>query len=289
MNRAFTLIELLVVITIIVVLLALLMPAMDRAIYQTELVVCATRQRAVSTSIIAYAFDHRRFYPYRGRVNELGDGAGAYVTPMNLVTQLFNYDLRPPLKGYVKINDWLQCPFNQPVEMEQEGVEMTNKVVEASYMMMWGWQYQMEGRPDKGMFKLGDRFTANGDRWAVEGRKYSLLIGDMDLLYPNLAQASHPDRDPGTMAPYIWEEEVFVGVQWNLSRWSVDRRIRGPLDTNYAYDDNSVVRMTGVIGWGNPASSAEASLIDERMDRIPLAYDGVQLNNLNHRFQVPRQ
>ena len=39
---AFTLVELLVVITIIVILLVLLAPAMDRAIYQADLLACAT-------------------------------------------------------------------------------------------------------------------------------------------------------------------------------------------------------------------------------------------------------
>src|SRR5438876_557647 len=47
LRAAFTLIELLVVVTIIVVLLALLTPALDRAIYQAELTVCAANQHTV--------------------------------------------------------------------------------------------------------------------------------------------------------------------------------------------------------------------------------------------------
>jgi hypothetical protein len=111
----------------------------------------------------------------------------------------------------------------------------------------------------------------------------------MDVLYPGLAQASHPDRDPGTMAPVVWNGHAAFGTTWNLSRWSVDNRFRGAVDSNYAYDDGSVLRMTGVVGWGNPAQASESSLIDERMDRIPLAYDGAQLNSLNRRFQVPQR
>src|ERR1043165_1931025 len=55
MPRAFTLIELLVVITIIVVLLALLTPALDKAMYQAELAVCGANLRAIANGAIPYA------------------------------------------------------------------------------------------------------------------------------------------------------------------------------------------------------------------------------------------
>ena len=44
-KSAFTLIELLVVVTIIVVLLAMLTPALDKAIYQAELAVCGAHKK----------------------------------------------------------------------------------------------------------------------------------------------------------------------------------------------------------------------------------------------------
>src|SRR5688500_11147460 len=61
----FTLIELLVVITIIVVLLALLTPAMDRAIYAAEMAVCGANENATGTSILVYTVDFKRSYPHR--------------------------------------------------------------------------------------------------------------------------------------------------------------------------------------------------------------------------------
>ena len=64
-RTAFTLIELLVVITIIVVLLSLLAPAMDQAIYQAELAVCGARQNATCKGLSVYAMDFKRSYPYR--------------------------------------------------------------------------------------------------------------------------------------------------------------------------------------------------------------------------------
>ena len=71
MNRpsAFTLIELLVVITIIVVLLALLAPALDKAVHEAEMAVCGSQVRNIAMGVTSYAMQGRRYYPARGVVN----------------------------------------------------------------------------------------------------------------------------------------------------------------------------------------------------------------------------
>ena len=69
---AFTLVELLVVITIIVILLALLAPALETAIYQSELAVCATRLKGTGTGVQVYAHNFRRSYPDRPSVRMQG-------------------------------------------------------------------------------------------------------------------------------------------------------------------------------------------------------------------------
>src|SRR6266478_4856578 len=63
--QAFTLIELLVVVTIIVVLLALLTPAVDRAIYQAELARCAAQLHGICAGVQVYAAENKRWYPQR--------------------------------------------------------------------------------------------------------------------------------------------------------------------------------------------------------------------------------
>ena len=60
---AFTLIELLVVVTIIVVLLALLTPALDKAIEQAERAVCAGNVHLFGVAVPQYAMDNRRALP----------------------------------------------------------------------------------------------------------------------------------------------------------------------------------------------------------------------------------
>ncbi len=79
----FTLIELLVVITIIAVLLALLTPALDRAIVQAELAKCAANQHALLNITHIYAMDeNRRKYP-----SGVGDDGSDLITfvPADLV------------------------------------------------------------------------------------------------------------------------------------------------------------------------------------------------------------
>jgi prepilin-type N-terminal cleavage/methylation domain-containing protein len=59
-SSGFTLVELLVVITIIVILLALLTPALDKAMEATAIAVCATNQHAMHGGVLSYSLDHRR-------------------------------------------------------------------------------------------------------------------------------------------------------------------------------------------------------------------------------------
>jgi prepilin-type N-terminal cleavage/methylation domain-containing protein len=66
MRKAFTLIELLVVITIIVVLLSLLTPALDTAVYQTERIVCLSNTRVQHAAQYQYAYDNARRLTDRG-------------------------------------------------------------------------------------------------------------------------------------------------------------------------------------------------------------------------------
>jgi len=63
LTRAFTLVELLVVIAIIVVLMALLAPALDRAVYAAETARCLASQRTIVQAAQPYAMDHKRVLP----------------------------------------------------------------------------------------------------------------------------------------------------------------------------------------------------------------------------------
>ena len=82
LRKAFTLIELLVVVTILVVLLALLTPALDKAVEQAERAVCGANQRSIAAGAVMYAMENRKqFFICRGREVEttfviVGNGHG---------------------------------------------------------------------------------------------------------------------------------------------------------------------------------------------------------------------
>src|SRR5207247_947120 len=95
-RNGFTLVELLVVVVIIAILLSLLAPALDKAIYQAELAVCGANLHAIGAGASIYTMDYKKVYP----------GVGRFT---NSAAQAINdwdnssFDLRPVIRGYMGI------------------------------------------------------------------------------------------------------------------------------------------------------------------------------------------
>lgn len=242
-NRfGFTLVELLVVVTIIVILLALLVPAMDKAIYQTELSLCGANLKGFATGLQTYASGNRRSYPSRGlpqQILRFGQSPHVLSNPVEGTPPDF-YDMRPTLAGIIQINKTLNDPLTQPVNLEYD--DPAGTYILSSYNMWFDWAY-LGVQGGAGMKKLGDR-------WTFAGKKYSVLVNDYDNYFNGQNRAcSHPD-DEGLLENNVQDHVVnpFTQSFFTISVWRREgSRIRGPLDLNYAYDDGSVRRLDKLV------------------------------------------
>lgn len=285
----FTLVELLVVVTIIVLLLSMLSPALSKSIYQAQLASCGATEKAALAGVVSYAMNFNKWYPSHGLegFGPTGKDPNAprvFIGPMTIYDShdaQVRYDMRPSLNGYIPINQGLQCPLTEQIDLE---VSPPDSAIEVPYMLMWGWRYYIGDQPDVGMARIGDALEWTEKRGAsATVHRYNLLIADMDLAYPEGISSSHPD-DRRVLFPAKSENGAAYGLFWWSARWvAIPRNIkRGPLDLNFGFDDGSVQRLSGIGDWN--AAPADIPAID----RIPLQYDARRYNPWVHDcFTVP--
>jgi prepilin-type N-terminal cleavage/methylation domain-containing protein len=282
MRHAFTLIELLVVITIIVVLLALLTPALDKAIYQAELLQCAGRLKALGAGVTQYTFDSRRYYPDRGMNRQ--DDQPLSRTATTLYSPAVDLDMRPALRPYMDINI-LQCHFPGTIELDRRPVEESDVLLESSYTLWWGWRYKFDNRTFRGMFKFGDSFSCYDYAPGTPPqsvRNFTVLAGDLDLTYPQAACTSHPDGDPSVLAVVRYDPGVFIGRF--ASSWFRGDKNRGLLDNNFVFADGSTRRYSQIANMNAPRASLHPD-----MARVPVNYDNTNNRGVNSdKYHIPR-
>jgi prepilin-type N-terminal cleavage/methylation domain-containing protein len=196
---AFTLVELLVVVAIIVILLALLAPAMDQAVYQAELAMCGAKLHALAGSVQNYAFNARRRYPYRLGVSNLA-GERPTVVAYNGNPVTGNKEDRPMFRSFLDINEMFNCPLVTAVDLDGSH---NDTLAYSSYALWFDWRYRFP--EEKGMYRIGDRFTWTAPPPVGGGlvvNRFSVLASDWDQLFranPDQYGNSHPDKS-GVMA-----------------------------------------------------------------------------------------
>ena len=243
----FTLLELLVVVTVIVILLALVTPALNQAMYRAELVVCSARLRAIVSGAQTYAVQYRRHYPYRSG----GDGNnGAYERFS--VHDTVNDD-RPELRGFLSLNEHLNDPLS-PGEIDVEGSLDTSWII-LPYDLYFG--TRIAGHA--GMFRLGDRWswTVPGQGNTARSQHFTTLASDYSWT-TNVSNgfASHPDSDGILQKDLRQDSKDTTGlffrttnaglVTTTLSRWFQPGPQRGLVDLNYGFADGAVEPYNGL-------------------------------------------
>jgi prepilin-type N-terminal cleavage/methylation domain-containing protein/prepilin-type processing-associated H-X9-DG protein len=141
-RRAFTLIELLVVISIIVLLMALLFPALSRARKQARAVVCQSRQRGWSVTFAAYQNDYDGRFP--DRVQRVWDAQAGEWKYDHL-----SWPIQMELYARTELKDAMLCPTaSKPVPADPSWRTRGTNVSGGATFLAWRldshWRADME-------------------------------------------------------------------------------------------------------------------------------------------------
>lgn len=222
-HRAFTLIELLVVIAVIAVLMAILMPALNRAREQGKRAVCLSSLKQLGLSWVLYAQEndgkvvngaaggfndndrHRNEEPWVGRCWSPNYAAGDQLDEKIQEEEIKKGALWP----YVKTIKLYSCPTGTRGEL-------------LTYAIVHG----MNGNPPAGTYNQGSG-----------GRKPKRVDGTW-LWIKNLKQIASPA--PAKRAVFIdegWATSFSYAVHYTEERWWDDPTVRHGDGTNLTFAD----------------------------------------------------
>lgn len=264
MPRAFTLIELLVVVTIITVLVSMLVPAVEQAMYQAKLAACSANMKTVAFAANNYAQDNQQHYPARHKEYSWD----ALHIRANYDGNFF--DLRATFAPYMALASFLD-PMLGGIDLSDQA-NRPQVLLFANFNIYTG--LELGNNPRRpAMEKVGQRFEWTDtltDPGAGHDYEFNVIAGDRNMYWNDRWSASsHSDR--GVLRNGALQDHPEHNV--TISYWAADGGDHAPMDLNYAYTDGSVQRYGGVIKNDERMAKIVVTSADEytqgRFDHLP--------------------
>ena len=222
-NKCFTILELLIVITILLILIALLLPVLHKVKRKTKNTLCVSNMRQSALAILSYAKNNNNYYPRRSVDS-------SYWSTRELI-RYNNSDDRTLLEDYVDNWKVMNCSFTEPSHQAVKDSNSSN--IHFSYEMYFG-SYIRTYAPESGLLKIGDTATYNNN-------DFSILIADHDLVRKGRYwRSAHPDYSPQILTYKSVDTDNLFCVRWRIAEGNV----RSYVDRSFLRDDGSVFSLT---------------------------------------------
>ena len=230
----FTLVELMVVVAIISLLMAMIVPAVEQAMYEAKLARCLAQLDGIAVGAHTYAMSNKTWYPVPPAGRRIQHQPDELAQPGEP-----DKDLRRVLEGYIPL-DLLLCPLTGAIDLSYEA-NYPETHVYSPYALFFGREFKTtDGKDhpngDGGLMRLGDRLgwhaASEGETWY-----FRVIASDLnDYLFTNKwVQTSHPDLN-GRMENIVLQNGPLGDFSVTHSRWQLKRR---KIDLNFAFTDGS--------------------------------------------------
>jgi prepilin-type N-terminal cleavage/methylation domain-containing protein len=245
-KKGFTLVELLVVISIIALLLAVLMPALQKARISAREVVCSSNLHQLGVAFLAYESSNGRL-PQHYAENPGGTVRTAYQESLSNGNGV---DLRPQWKAVLPDLNFLSCPLLNKVDISIKAVPLGVKRIYCGYAFVAG--FYRDRAVNKTWGPESSRWVKTSQIWRYEGKKVNVLACDRIYRTLNLRlyRINHGQRLG--LKPYVVDYDASrrLGLDYVSSVYEgpvtdVMNDLRKKANAIYLFKDGSAKKFEG--------------------------------------------